>query len=941
MRGCQVNGVFLQAWQAHIPQNSDDITLFLATEEPITAALFGTAFALGFWGGIVSAAITVAIVTAVSIGLQYAIRALTPTPSNTAGKTEQVFGIAGVTNTTSQGTPKFFSYGTRRIFGHIIDTRVSVAGDGKTTNFGILYYMGEGPIQGMSAFEINDTPLDQFPNTQAYVRLGDGNVDLIPGFDTISSVWTDGRTLALATPIVYATRGDQVERATLILATPLLFRVADNGRHIHGQHTLHIEFTTVTDASYEDAPGSPFVWADGAESTRFTTFPLQFDHADAWLIRVTLTAVLNQSDTPPILYNVQEEESGARHYPTDALLAFTGIANAQITSFEQMRGSALVQGLVVRQPLRVAGAWDGVTYVNAWTNNRAWVLRDFLTHPRYGFGNRIVEDLWDDHAAVAAANYWEEFGFAAIPRDRCDVLINDRRAGWDWIKMLLTEGRALLIPSGGLLKVVVDKADSAGLQYSSPGNIIEGSVMATLGDGQGLIPNTIRGQFQDEDANFLTQIAQYPVEDVTDEPIRETLVTISSLTNIAQVHWLLRYQLLRSQLVQRHFAWQSPRTALVSEPLDRVSFAYETASLARGVSGFLATGSTTTRLLLDRLVTLEDGQTYALIVSHQADNTVERKILDTGAGVWGAVAPTVALATTPDEGDLWALGIQNVAIVPLVIETVEQSSDGNYAVTASRYEASIHDTPEPPSSPGVGARLVTRPLPLWAVSVTEEVQFTNDGTAQTQLLFAVTPQLQSHAGTCRNGFSTVTTVQLTVNEPTPLDLEDLAGTLDGFYLGGAVFTATAGTGIGQVRTITGYLGDTQTISVSPAWGVTPDATTEYVIGWPVFNDTTGFFVEQATLDGDGDINSPFVPLATFQGLNGAITAPTGETSWAVRFTPTNATGVPNHNARWIMLLTTHGDQEAPDAPSDSSSGEEGTSGSAGDAASTDSDGGFE
>ena len=57
-------------------------------------------------------------------------------------------------------------------------------------------------------------------------------------------------------------------------------------------------------------------------------------------------------------------------------------------------------------------------------------------------------------------------------------------------------------------------------------------------------------------------------------------------------------------------------------------------------------------------------------------------------------------------------------------------------------------------------------------------------------------------------------------------LATTSNAVNGDYVGMTLQT-TSGTGTGQTRTITAYNGATRTATISPAWTVTPDATTTY------------------------------------------------------------------------------------------------------------------
>jgi len=228
--GAMANQDFLEEWRTYEPSDDDHLTVFVET------------------GVIVSTLVTLIIVAVASIALQFAIqaiiRAVTPTPSQKDGKTEQIYGIAGLTNTTSQGTPKLMCYGTRRVYGHILTTRASINDDGSQMSFAILYFMGEGEIEDITEPQINDIAADQFSGIEVYTRLGGSdNATLIhDDFSTLSQVWSDGRQLPLGIPIVYQTRSADTSRITLFISAPFLHK--DDPNKESTQHFL-VEKTTV------------------------------------------------------------------------------------------------------------------------------------------------------------------------------------------------------------------------------------------------------------------------------------------------------------------------------------------------------------------------------------------------------------------------------------------------------------------------------------------------------------------------------------------------------------------------------------------------------------------------------------------------------------------------------------------------------------------------
>ena len=117
----------------------------------------------------------------------------------------------------------------------------------------------------------------------------------------------------------------------------------------------------------------------------------------------------------------------------------------------------------------VAGklVYDPRTTTTAFSNNPALCIRDYLTNTRYGKG--ISSSLIDDASIIAAANYCD--ALVTIPlgtqkRYSCDGVVDVNNTAYDNIKALLTTCRGMLVYSGGLYKLVLDQATTAGFAFT-------------------------------------------------------------------------------------------------------------------------------------------------------------------------------------------------------------------------------------------------------------------------------------------------------------------------------------------------------------------------------------------------------------------------------------------------------------------------------------------
>jgi hypothetical protein len=898
---CVINGQLCPDWETFVPQE-DRIELYLEAGFFAGGVLLGSSTL----ATLVSAAIVAVATTALSMLLQYAVGAMTgKDPGSDSGRVEEVFGIAGLTNTTALGTPKMIVYGERRVYGHIIGTTTRITSDGRQTAFSILYFMGMGEMHSMSEVLINDTPLSSFEGANIGTRMGTADQTAFTEFPAAAQVYSDGRGLPMdPSTITYTTLGTQVDELQLTLSIPYLFNIEQKtGNRKQTKVIYRVEYRTAGVGGWTEAPGSPDTWTGLSQSALYRPFTIDLPSQGQWDVRLRAMPVsggTNEGEVQPSLYNVEERTKGTNAYPNCALLAVHGVASAQIESFESIRASALVQGAKV-------DIWTGLAFVNAWTQNRAWILRDMLVHPSRGLGHRIDPSLFDDEAALVAASYWAEqiSGFdGEEDRDHCDLILNERRPGWDWIREVLGEGNAAMILSGGKLKLVLDHAKTPNLLYAVPGNIVEGTLEKTDG-GEGAPPNVMHGEYPDENNRGQLNVIEVSSADIgidtSSELVRDETMTLRTIVRESQARRKLAYVLSRKRLIQKRWTWVSPQGAMVSEPFDVDSLSYLTLNTRRGFSGFTPAGSTTSLVPLDRLVTLQAATTYELIVRHLSDNSTERRTVATAAGVWGAVAPTLALSAAPVEGDLWAIGQANVHIIQVLIESVKEQDDGTYQVQASEYNGAIYTPPTLPALPSYLQQVASTtpesgalPLPLSNATVTTYAQYGPDGSWVGKITCSVSPGQAVRAGIAQAGAAA--TLTLDASEPA----------IDGYYTSlPADLTILAGTGVGQTRRISAQTG--LVVTVSTAWEVEPDSTSAYEIRWGTHDGFKGFDVEMKVTD-----EAEYSAWATFEGYVGTLVAAPVAFDGAIRLVPYGQKNARNRLGLWEIDFVAAEDTRVPE-----------------------------
>lgn len=884
----QINGRFRQDWESFVgsSNNDDRVTVFIRTGWQFLPQI---------------------IIALIQIAISVTVALLTPKPDkpNFNNRKEESSSIAGLHNAVESGTPRFYSFGQNRIYGTVISTGVSVADDGKSMKGKILYYMGRTDGNGIESIDeifIDDQPIENHPDIGIITRFGTPDQDVIPGFENVSQVFSDNRTFSISSPITYTTRGDDVNQVRAIIAFPTLSQINSKGKLMTGTCGVKIERKLTADPpeSFAEVAGSPFNVVGRTLSPIY--FPIEITlggvgAGDAWDLRFTKIDPPGVAETnlppDPSLFDLEEIQWTTRNYPNDALLALTDIPSADFPSLEQLRVSALVKGNLVPVPDGAGG------FTTGWTRERVWIHRYLTTSKELGLGARWEESEFDDDWAAVEQAYYNELvdgHDGDEPRDFCDLMVNARQDGWDWLKKLCGEGRAVFIPSGLQWRYVIDRPRDPLMLISEPGNIMENSVIAEPLQPDPAI-NRVILEYRDGDNFDLPNVIQLVDPDfVPGEPIVADSVKLDTIKRESQAAREAMYYRKKQALVRRHWQANGAMNFLYAEPMDTAYFFYPTSSHKRGWSGFARGGGATT-LLLDQSVDLETGETYQVFVHHKEDNTVETRTVSSAAGNRVILEVTPDFTQVPADGDIWS--VDKVATEQRIvrIQDVDFSDDEPVRLILSDYIPEVYTTDPLPSKSIRRFFDLQRmaPLPLRAVKVTEEVAQNLDGSTRSTLIFDVTPSFSPIGGQLQGTSGGGTVLTLAVTEPALAD----------FYRNWDI-EITEGPGAGEKRKIIDYNVSRGAVT-SGLWTVQPTSASLYKLTRERYGELTGFRVELAT---DG-VN--WNTLDTYAGIRGEYRERVeGGVTW-FRFTPIS-NGVENKLARWTTAIATTGDTSAPAAP---------------------------
>lgn len=739
-----------------IVRDGDEIIIIPDVRFQAVAAVFAWVFA-----SFAHFAFTVSVLSAL-YSVVSALTARTRKPSfNTSGDgldSSPTYGWDGIQNTSEVATPIGIVYGEHRVGGQIIGEYVDTDGDLNYLN--ILLALCEGEIESISSIEVNQNPIANYSSISYATKLGTNTQDPIPNFRLVHDTRSVNVNLLQSSAQVYTTVGTDLNALAihLILPNGLYQQDQSSGALNSWTVTYKLEYKKHSDVSYTDL-GNIDIEGKSRTAIRrvYTISDLDSDQYD---IRITKQSA--DSDfyhTGDLTWDsVDEITNEDLAYPNTALLSITALATNQLSGGVPTFTS-LVKGKKVSQPQVFDGmdevdwedyywnsanseyrllsddtslTWDGTTYVTKWCANPVWCLRDLLLNTRYGLGNYIDSSIIDLTSFIAMSRYCEEKvpdgngGFEK--RYNLNIVLDASMRAFDMILLIASSFRGLIFYSNGTIKLKIDKVDVP-VQLFGMGNIIKGTFQQTwLSLKQRY--NLIEVQYINKDIGYLQDTIAVIDNDalLAGDTVRKKQIKIYT-TQASQAYREGRFLLWTNKYVKRSISFKASIDAIVCEPGDIISVAHDVPAWGIG-SGRVQSGSTTTAVNLDLTVALDSGKTYALMVRHAADDTIEERTITTAPGSVSAVTVGTAFSSAPAEYDAYSIGELTIETKPFRITNIQIDGDNNADIQAIEYNESIYDDTEP-TLPGIDYSALSFDIPdVRNLSLTNGLVRASDGTIQ-------------------------------------------------------------------------------------------------------------------------------------------------------------------------------------------------------------------
>jgi len=760
---------------AHIPKNGDEILILPAIEEPISISIITFAVIGAFldpvawigWGLVIGAMIGAAIGIAINSATN---KPNVPSYGNAgdlgaSSSLEQgspTYGWDGIQTTMTVGTPIPIVYGEHRVGGNVINQFVRTDGDKQYLN--MLLSLSEGEIDGISSVEINENPSENFSGiTLTTDRLGTNDQASIANFHDLHDIHTVNAMLTKDSPYTHTTVRTDVEAFELKFTLGGgLYQASSSGSINAWEVKYKVEYKLHSEESYTDLGETTI--SDKSRTAIFRVFRKSGLTAGQYDIRVTRTS--DDSSLDPLMQGdiqlsyVDEISTERLNYPNVALLGIEALATDQLSGAAP-NVTCVVKGRKVSVPkiLDEEGGeevdwddyyydpetsewklfsddsvlyWDGTTYVDRWSANPVWCLRDLLTASRYGLGEYISSDLITVSEWLEMAKYCEERvsdgdgGWEK--RFRMDVVIDSQTRALDLLTQLCATFRAFVFYSSGAIKIKIDKEEEP-VQLFGMGNIIKSSFVQSWKSMRERY-NTVEITFNDVEKNYKQEIVSVIDEEAyaANEPIRKKEIRLFC-TRVSQAIREGRYALNVARGINRTVKLKAGIDAIACQAGDVINVSHDVPQW--GFSGRVIEDSSnsTTHVAIDRPATIEAGKTYKLRVRFSDDSQEERTVT-TGAGSASSLDVSPAFSATPQAFDVFSFGEENKVVAPYRIIALRRSGDSEVEIDALEYDEDVFDT-DTVYLPDSNYSSLTISVPaVTDLSLTERLVKLSDGTIE-------------------------------------------------------------------------------------------------------------------------------------------------------------------------------------------------------------------
>lgn len=473
-------------------------------------------------------------------------------------------------------------------------------------------------------------------------------------------------------PVVHTT-STGIDRLVVSIVLPQgLYHLANNGELEKATVQINVDVRRVGQSRW-DSQYKRIIAATNSTLRRY--YHYTFDTPGQFEIRVYFAAPPPRTlrDSSRVFFDhIKEGLWEGFRYPGTSILALRALATEQLSG-----GLPRVSMLAQRNILPV---YDGNGWLNRSANNPAWACWDMLTNTRYGGSidpARILYDEFNDWASFCTAN-----GFTV------NAYFDTTVSFADAINRVSAVGRGTIMQKGTDFGVVVDRAGTA-TQLFTVANIVENSfTISYLGMEDRL--NAIEATYTDKDKGYVREVLEIRTHEFdTDDVVRKASLDLSFITDRTLTARHAEYLLKNNIYLRKKVSFEADVDAIACMVGDVIKVQHDVPYWSVGGRVVSATADTVT---LDQEVTREVGKTYAILVRHQDDDSLEEQNIESvGLETTGTTLPLVgAWSKIPAEDAVYSFGERTEVTEEFRLLAVTRSGDLRCTLDCIEYNPEVY-----------------------------------------------------------------------------------------------------------------------------------------------------------------------------------------------------------------------------------------------------------
>ena len=353
---------------------------------------------------------------------------------------------------------------------------------------GVLAGFGMGDEQPMKSVYLNDTPIQNpdgsfnFKGVEIFAMPGTLDQSNVPGFDTTERAVGVSTEVKNGTPVISTIVDNSVDALRVTVGVNMNAQTKNNGDTVAASTSMLVELLN----------------KDGTKAAKTVTFTeksggmyqldVVFDELPPVPFSVRVSRVSADSASSRLINNTYfssyvEIVTAKLSYPHTALLCLK-VDSAQFGG-QVPRVNVLYKAKLIKVPSNYnpetrtysSPIWDG-SFKEAWTNNPAWWIYDFLTQPRYsGLAKRLNAADVDKWAFYEIAKYCDEpvdDGYGGKePRFTFNAYMTEERTAADVLNDLASCFRGMAYWNGQQHTATLDRNSDPVALYNNS-NVVDG-----------------------------------------------------------------------------------------------------------------------------------------------------------------------------------------------------------------------------------------------------------------------------------------------------------------------------------------------------------------------------------------------------------------------------------------------------------------------------------